>query len=232
LTIYKRSFVVTLVISVISFLIAAILNYAMQEQFWCNVLLGIFGGAVLTSITSIIGYFVERRHALEEFYLETIKLLKRYNKYQTDLTLDKKINFFLELSNYDMEYWGTTYARIDLFNKKSKKYIYEKIYSPLTYAHKKACSHTWNFEMHVNDTGVNNAAMKEFVSEIEPAIIREEERVVGNGDNEYVTKNVHNHIVEIIDAELNGKYYEIMYGKKKAEENRKEAEENRKEAKN
>ena len=80
-----------------------------------------------TSITSIIGYFVERRHALEEFYLETIKLLKRYNKYQTDLTLDKKINFFLELSNYDMEYWGTTYARIDLFNKKSKKYIYEKI---------------------------------------------------------------------------------------------------------
>lgn len=223
MTIYKRSFVVTLVISVISFLIATILNYAMQEQFWCNVLLGIFGGAVLTSITSIIGYFVERRHALEEFYLETIKLLKRYNKYQTDLTLDKKINFFLELSNYDMEYWGTTYARIDLFNKKSKKYIYEKIYSPLTYAHKKACSHTWNFEMHVNDTGVNNAAMEEFVSEIEPAIIREEERVVGNGDNEYVTKNVHNHIVEIIDAELNGKYYEIMYGKKKAEENRKEA---------
>ena len=74
----------------------------MQEQFWCNVLLGIFGGAVLTSITSIMGYFVGRRHALEDFYLETIKLLKRYNKYQTDLTPDQKINFFLELSNYDM----------------------------------------------------------------------------------------------------------------------------------
>ena len=99
----------------------------MQEQFWCNVLLGIFGGAVLTSITSIMGYFVERRHALEEFYLETIKLLKRYNKYQTDLTPDQKINFFLELSNYDMEYWGTTYARIDLFNKKWYcKVAYEK----------------------------------------------------------------------------------------------------------
>jgi len=223
LTIYKRSFVVTLVISVISFLIAAILNYVMQEQFWCNVLLGIFGGAVLTSITSIMGYFVERRHALEEFYLETIKLLKRYNKYQTDLTPDQKINFFLELSNYDMEYWGTTYARIDLFNKKSRKYIYEKIYRPLTYAHKKACSHTWHFEMHVNGTGVNNAVMEDFISEIEPAIIREEEYVVGNGDNEYVTKNVHNHIVKVIDTELNGKYYEIMYGKKKAEENRKEA---------
>ena len=195
----------------------------MQEQFWCNVLLGIFGGAVLTSITSIMGYFVGRRHALEEFYLETIKLLKRYNKYQTDLTPDQKINFFLELSNYDMEYWGTTYARIDLFNKKSRKYIYEKIYRQLTYAHKKACSHTWHFEMHVNGTGVNNAVMEDFISEIEPAIIREEEYVVGNGDNEYVTKNVHNHIVKMIDAELNGKYYEIMYGKKKAEENRKEA---------
>ena len=213
----------TLIISVISFLAAIILNYALHEQFWCNVLLGIFGGAVLTAITSIIGYFVERRHALEEFYLETIKLLKRYNKYQTDLTLDKKLIFFLELSNYDMEYWGTTYARIDLFNKKSRKYIYEKIYRPLTYAYKKACSHTWHFEMHVNGTGVNNAVMEDFISEIEPAIIREEEYVVGNGDNEYVTKNVHNHIVKMIDAELNGKYYEIMYGKKKAEENRKEA---------
>lgn len=79
------------------------------------------------------------------------------------------------------------------------------------------------FEMHVNGTGVNNAVMEDFISEIEPAIIREEEYVVGNGDNEYVTKNVHNHIVKMIDAELNGKYYEIMYGKKKAEENRKEA---------
>lgn len=69
--------------------------------------------------------------------------------------------------------------------------------------------------MHVNGTGVNNAVMEDFISEIEPAIIREEEYVVGNGDNEYVTKNVHNHIVKMIDAELNGKYYEIMYGKKK-----------------
>lgn len=93
----------------------------------------------------------------------------------------------------------------------------------MTYAHKKACSHTWHFEMHVNGTGVNNAVMEDFISEIEPAIIREEEYVVGNGNNEYVTKNVHNHIVKMIDAELNGKYYEIMYGKKKAEENRKEA---------
>lgn len=52
----------------------------MQEQFWCNVLLGVFGGAILTAITSIMGYFVERRKTLEQFYLETIKLLKRYNK--------------------------------------------------------------------------------------------------------------------------------------------------------
>lgn len=81
----------------------------MQEQFWCNVLLGIFGGAVLTSITSIMGYFVERRHALEEFYLETIKLLKRYNKYQTDLTPDQKINFSW---NYLIMIWNIGVQRM------------------------------------------------------------------------------------------------------------------------
>ena len=80
MTIYKRSFVLTLVISIVSFFGAVTLNYAMQEQFWCNVLLGVFGGAILTAITSIMGYFVERRKTLEQFYLETIKLLKRYNK--------------------------------------------------------------------------------------------------------------------------------------------------------
>lgn len=191
----------------------------MHEQFWCNVLLGIFGGAVLTAITSIMGYFVERRNTLEEFYLEAIKLLKRYNKYQTDLTLNQKINFFLELSNYDTAYWGTTFARIDLFDKRSKKYIYEKIYRPLMDVHKKACSHTWHFEMQVNGTAVNDAVMERFVNELETIIIREEEDVVGSDNNEHIVKSGYNHIVKKFEAELNGKYYEIMYGKKKAKEN-------------
>lgn len=220
MTIYKRSFVLTLVISIVSFFGAVTLSYAMQEQFWCNVLLGVFGGAILTAITSIMGYFVERRKTLEEFYLETIKLLKRYNKYQTDLTLNQKINFFLELSNYDTAYWGTTYARIDLFDKKSKEYIYQKIYKPLLDAHKKACSHTWHFEMQINGTAVNDAVMEKFVNELETIIIREEEYVVGNDNNEYIVKGGYNHIVKKFDAELNGRYYEIMYGKKKAKENR------------
>lgn len=221
MTIYKRSFVLTLVISIVSFFGAVTLNYAMQEQFWCNVLLGVFGGAILTAITAIMEYFVERRYTLEEFYVETKKLLKLYGKYQTDLTLNQKISFFLELSNYDSEYWGTAYARIDLFDKKSKEYIYEKIYRSLMDVHKKACSHTWHFEMQVNGTAVNDAVMENFVNELEPIIIREEEYVVGNDNNEYIVKGGYNHIVKKFDAELNGRYYEIMYGKKKAKENRK-----------
>lgn len=223
MTIYKRSFKVTLIISICLLIIAIILNYALGENFWCNVLLGIFSGAMLTTITSIIGYWVERKQALEEFYLEVIKLLKRFNKYQTDLTPEQKIYFFLELSNYDITYLGTAFARIDLFDQKSKKYIYEKIYGPLTDAYKKACAHTWHFEMQVNGAAVNDVVMEEFIKELEPIIIREEEYVIGNENDENVIKSEYNYIVKKIDSELNGKYYEIMYGKKQIKENEKAA---------
>lgn len=220
MTIYKRSFVATLIISVISFLVAIILNYALHEQFWCNVLLGIFGGAVLTAITSIIGYFVERRHTLEEFYVEATKLLKHFNKYRVKLTIDQKVNFFLELSNYDTTCWSTTFARIDLFDKKSKKYIYEKIYKPLMGAYKNACSYTEHFEMQINGMALTNAAIEEIVNKLEAIIIREEEYIVGSNKKEIIVKSSYNRIVKKFHTELNGKYYEIMYGKKKAKENR------------
>ena len=89
-------------------------------------------------------------------------------------------------------------------------------------AHKKACSHTWHFEMQINGTAVNDEVMEKFVNGLETIIIREEEYVVGNDNNEYVVKGGYNHIVKKFDTELNGKYYEIMYGKKKAKENREE----------
>lgn len=69
--------------------------------------------------------------------------------------------------------------------------------------------------MQINGTAVNDEVMEKFVNGLETIIIREEEYVVGNDNNEYVVKGGYNHIVKKFDTELNGKYYEIMYGKKK-----------------
>ena len=77
--------------------------------------------------------------------------------------------------------------------------------------------------MQVNGTAVNDVVMEEFIKELEPIIIREEEYVIGNENDENVIKSEYNYIVKKIDSELNGKYYEIMYGKKQIKENEKAA---------
>ena len=61
MTVYKRSVIITASISIVSLIIATSLNYVVNEKFWSNVCLGLFGSSILTMITSIVGYFVERK---------------------------------------------------------------------------------------------------------------------------------------------------------------------------
>ena len=75
MSIYKKNFIITAVLSIISLIIGIILNYCFDEEFWCNVCLGIFGSSILTSTSSIAGYSVEKKNALEGFYSESIKML-------------------------------------------------------------------------------------------------------------------------------------------------------------
>lgn len=51
-----------------------------EAEFWCNILLGIFGGSVLTLISSIIGYKVERKRILEKFYYNKLMYKKEYSE--------------------------------------------------------------------------------------------------------------------------------------------------------
>lgn len=59
MTIYKKGIIVSTILLVVSLMGALILNYIVGESFWCNVMLGVFGGAVLNLISSILGYFTE-----------------------------------------------------------------------------------------------------------------------------------------------------------------------------
>jgi len=219
MTIYKKGIITSSILSVVSFLIALILNYVCLNQFWCNVMLGIFTGAMLNFISSIIGYFVERKTVLEEFYTETIKIVNVFNRYQHDLNSDQKIDFFLKLADYDTSHWDMAYSKIDLFSEKERKYVYNQIYKPLLECYRKSCSHSWHFRMHVNGTGKNDVVMAKFIDEIEPAILKiEKKEVYDKSKNEnFPIRSIKNQIVENIIEELNGHYYLLMYGKKKFE---------------
>lgn len=126
--IYKRSVIITGIISIVALAFAIILNYVVNEEFWCNVCLGLFGSSILTLITSIIDYFAEKRNCMDGFYIETIKLLNKFNRYQSDLKLEDKIAFFLEMADYDKTDWDMYFGKMDFFNNKQREYIYYNIY--------------------------------------------------------------------------------------------------------
>ncbi len=91
--VYRNSIYMTVTLSIISFAICLLLHYeysSNEAEFWCNVTLGVFSGALLTLITSIIGYRVERRKVLENFSYYTKRILNQLNKYQNNMSLEKK----------------------------------------------------------------------------------------------------------------------------------------------
>lgn len=95
---YKRMTKFSILIAIISLLIAILLNFCLvvdKTGFWVNVCLGLFGSAALTILTSIVSYFHERRQTLESFVYHTRQILSYLNKYQESMPLEQKLNFIL-----------------------------------------------------------------------------------------------------------------------------------------
>jgi hypothetical protein len=197
-------------------LVAIIFNFYVGEQFWCNVFLGVFGSALLTLITSLIGYFTERRSCMEGFYVECKKMLKLYSRYQRVWPLDDKIDFFLAVDDYDISQWTMYYGKMDFFVKKEKIYIFNEIYTPLRVIRQKITQQNCKYREHKNGISKNEAVMEAYSKEIEEYIF-DIKKYIHNAEQGAVCSSVvHNSIVETILQKLDGKYYEIMYGKRRA----------------
>lgn len=94
--IYKNSVIVTILISVTSFIASFVLKFYLTGKevgFWYDISIGVFSGAILTLITVIVGYRVERKKVLEGFWSYTHKILKQINNYEESMSLEKKIDF-------------------------------------------------------------------------------------------------------------------------------------------
>ena len=87
----KRVFYFSIIVSLITILISAILNFAIEETdvsiFIVNILMNIFAGTVVLIVTSLFDYFIQKRDLFENIYLEANKLFTLFNeiKYFDDI---------------------------------------------------------------------------------------------------------------------------------------------------
>ena len=166
MSIYKKTIGLTGLITILSFVVCLVLHYLFmseEAEFWCNVVLGIFSGALLTLLSSVIGYRVERKRVLENFFYYTNKILKQINQYQMNMTLEEKINFLLEYADSDKIEWDSCLGEIDFlfdFGKKNFKYIYNSIYKPLWELQRAIQKHYWHFKWYKDGTGKNDKVME------------------------------------------------------------------------
>lgn len=213
---------VTSGLSIISFFATILIHYlcrGAEADFWCNVCLAIFGSALLTFITSIIGYFTDKRNTLESFSYSTRSLLHFINQYDINWELEKKIDFYLSYVDVDKSLWDSQLGAIYFindFHKEKFKYIYNSIYKPILNFNQAISKHEFLFRWHKDGSGKNDTVMAEFVSELEELFMQKisNEHLLDNGKTVCVT-SIKNYLVSAVNSELNGKYYDLMYNKKK-----------------
>lgn len=205
---------VTAILTVSSFIVTIILHYlckGIEFEFWSNIVLAIFGSSILAFITSAIGYFSEKRNALEGFWSSTMTLLHYINKYELNWDLEKKIDFYLNYIDIDKSLWdlnfGTIYFLID-FGRTDQNYIYEYIYSPINKFNQEVQNHEFHFRWHKDGSGKNDRVMKAFVSELENMFM---EKI--SVQHSFITVLIQNKLVKSILKELHGKYYYMIYHK-------------------
>lgn len=193
-------------------------------NFWTNVSLALFGSAVLSFLTSLLTYFHEKRKTLEGFVYHTKQIVHFLNQYQESMSLEEKIKFFLAYNDFDKTAWDADYGNMDFFwrNKSgNRKYIFDSLYQPIIKFNSAVNNHSWHFKWHLDGSGRNENVMAKFVDELESYLIVKKEYEVpveynDDGSVKRVCKiqSVQSLLVRTILKELNGHYFEIMYGKK------------------
>lgn len=226
--VYKKITLVAGMVTLATFAGCIILHYGFTENreisFWLNIVLAVFGSALLTAITSWITYFYEKRQTIESFVYSTRRILKAINHYQKSMSLDEKIEFFLSYSDEPKDDWDMQIGNMDFFFEifhHNRRYIYNKIYMPILTFNQAVGKHVWHFRWHLDGSGKNDTVMESFVKELEDMLITESSVKVPAEWADDRTPIRYTQItttrpklVDEVQKELNGKYFDCMYGKK------------------
>lgn len=230
----KKLIIISTVITVFSFVIAFYLYFYCVycgKDFWVNILVGIFGGAFLTIITSTVSYSRDKQIRLESFSYHTRQLLSYLNKYQENMSIEQKIQFYLDYADLDKTSWDMDYGSIDFLFETicgGGKYIYDSIYKPILDFNSAVSNHVWHFRWYLDGSGRNKRVINDFLDELQsylleketqeiPTQVDEQENVISTCKYSYTKPK----LTANINQELAGRYYDLMYGRKarKMEEN-------------
>lgn len=209
----KNSSLICFSISLISLAICLYLHYCSNyrdAEFWVNVCLAIFGSALLSGITALVLYFNEKETKLELFELQTRRLLKFINHYQTSMSLEDKMRFFLEYHDLDKNEWIITYSGLSFFKHKEQiNFIKTYIYQPIIEFNKAVSKHVWHFRYYFDGSGKNEKVMEIFVNELESYLkyINEYEVPVEDNKSDEINSNCE---VTIIESKLVSQIYDAL----------------------
>lgn len=186
-------------------------------DFWCNVLLGIFGSGLLTTMVAAVNYWSIRRRTLEAFRSYGHKAINNLNRYSADDDLDTAIDVFLQMAEFDYQPFDDAFGEMCFFfhDKKLHKQIYERIYGPIMEVRQAIIKGSFHFKQLKKMPTANQQVTKSFVYEIDKLLI---ERKTYHGDGTSITiSEARTYKVHNLRAEFKNYFYYIMYPWKKKE---------------
>ncbi|WP_286154554.1 hypothetical protein [Thomasclavelia cocleata] len=180
-------------------------------NFWCNVLLAIFGSSLLTFITTLIGYIDEKRKTLELLFIETQNILKIIKMYDVEKNVDDKINFLLRIYEYNFYTWENCISNLgfwtdfNLKNQKKLSEIIKKLYLPINNLRQKISNKSQNFYWYIDGSGRNEEVTKSYIEEIEKCFIQKKYQYNVLFSWNYLVKDINNFLNDGYTRLLNGK---------------------------
>ena len=213
----KIAIITTSILSIISLIVSIYLE-TKGNKFASGIFVGIFSSSFLTIMLSIINYITERRKVLETFYSNAHRAIGNFNKFDNDGDLERSIDILLMMNQFDYTPLDTAYGDMCFFfkNKSTHNYIYQKIYKPIFDLSNTINEKCWHFEQYRKAINGNKQVMRHFIDELDSIIMTHNIKKVTREDgSQFKPMYTRNKVVEDLEKELNGRYYNIMYLKKR-----------------
>lgn len=197
---YKYATWITLLLWIFP-LVFYIISDCVDNEFWKNIFIALFGSAILSFITSAIAYRQQRKDTLEKFYNRTNEILHIWSKYFYLDTTEEKLDFFLEYCDFSRYEWDEAYGDMDFFfdrfrrKRKCRQFVFEKIYKPIWEVSEiidlaDRERYLREYKRGVENKGIFDLCDSEFKRGINKYLMKEDEEINLNFQLEYFRKKI------------------------------------------
>lgn len=226
----KLAIIITSFLSLLSLIIAAIINSVANEQnpFVVNVLIGIFASGLVALLIAIINYATERRKALEQFSIQMNKVINNYLQFRNDGDFDKSLHSVIGMAEFDYTELDNLYGEIDFLfnNRKNRHYIYCNLYEPTKDIRKEISLYAKHFQLYYDSPPGNKVVMQDFLNKLDKQMLERKQDIkitLENGDTTTIGVPPRYIVCENLLNELNGEFRKIMYPFERDKEKQNEA---------